>query len=88
MPRLGDDIDDYCTKCKRSTDHSVAAMADEEPVKVLCRTCNTEHKYRHNRSGKMEMTAAEAFQKVLESVSGQMSGTNEPSKEKKKKKLS
>jgi len=88
MPRLGDDIDDYCTKCKRSTDHSVAAIAGEEPVKVLCRTCNTEHKYRHNRSGKMEMTTEEAFQKVLASVTGQMSGTNAPSKEKKKKKLS
>jgi len=72
--RLGDYIDDHCSRCKRTTDHSVVAMAGDEVVKVLCRTCNSEHKYRHNKTGKKEMTAAEAFQKVLGSVSGQLDG--------------
>jgi hypothetical protein len=70
--RLGDYIDDHCSRCKRSTDHSVVAMVGEEVVKVMCRTCNSEHKYRHNHSGKQEMTTEEAFQKVLASVSGSM----------------
>ncbi len=82
--RLGDYIDDYCSRCKRTTDHSVAAIVDDQAAKVLCRTCNNEHKYRGNR-GKKEMTAQEAFQKVMASVSGQMDGMPmaKPSKKKK-----
>jgi len=77
MPRLGDDIDDYCSRCQRTTDHSVVVMAGEEVQTARCRTCNFEHKYRKNKSGRKEMSAQEAFQKVLASVSGQMgeSGT-------------
>jgi len=74
--RLGDYIDDHCSRCKRTTDHAVVAMAGEEVLKVVCRTCNSEHKYRHNRTGKKEMTTEEAFQKVLASVTGQMDGTS------------
>lgn len=83
--RLGDYVDDYCSRCKRTTDHSVAAMAGEEPVKVLCRTCNGEHKFRGNK-GKKEMTAAEAFDKVLASVTGQLGGMPSPEKKPRKKK--
>lgn len=82
--RLGDYIDDHCSRCKRTTDHSVMAMAGDEVVKVVCRTCNSEHKYRHNKTGKKEMTAAEAFQKVLGSVSGQL-GDTAPNKPKGKR---
>ena len=72
MPRLGDDIDDYCSRCQRTTDHSVVVMAGEEVQKVRCRTCDFEHKYRKNKGGRKEMSAQEAFQKVLASVTGQM----------------
>lgn len=68
--RLGDTVEDYCSRCKLSLDHSVVAMSGEEVLKVLCRTCNSEHKYRKNRSGKKQMTAQEAFNKVLASVTG------------------
>jgi len=44
--RLGDDVDDYCIKCKRITNHSVLALVDGEPVKVRCRTCYNEGPYR------------------------------------------
>ena len=80
---IGDYVDDYCSKCKRTADHSVTALKGEEPVKVLCRTCSYEHKYRGNK-GKKEMTAAEAFDKVLASVTGQLGGMSD-SKSKKKK---
>lgn len=66
--RLGDPIEDYCSRCKLSLDHSVVAMSGEEVLKVVCRTCNNEHKYRKNRSGKKQMTAQEAFNQVLASV--------------------
>jgi hypothetical protein len=75
--RLGDTIDDHCSRCKRTTDHAIVAIAGDEVVKVLCRTCNSEHKYRHNKTGKKEMTTEEAFQKVLANVTGQMGGASE-----------
>ena len=66
--RLGDTIEDYCSRCKLSMDHSIVAMNGEEVLQVRCRTCNSEHKYRKNRGGKKELTAQEAFNKVLASV--------------------
>jgi ribosomal protein L44E len=68
--RLGDDIDDHCSSCKRTTDHSVVSMMGEEVLRTRCRTCNSEHKYRQNKSRSKEMTAKEAFDKVLASVTG------------------
>ncbi len=84
--RLGDYIDDYCSRCKRSTDHAVVAMVGEEVQAVLCRTCNFEHKYRHNKTGKKEMTKEEAFQKVLASVTGQLGGSAPEAPKKKRSK--
>lgn len=80
--RLGDYIDDHCSRCKRTTDHAIVAMVGEEVVKVMCRTCNGEHKYRHNSTGKKELTTEQAFQKALESVSGSMPA-DAPAKKKK-----
>jgi hypothetical protein len=51
---------------------------------VLCRTCASEHKFRGNK-GKKEMTAAEAFDKVLASVTGQLGGMTETKPKRKKK---
>ncbi len=85
--RLGDTIDDYCTRCKRETNHAIAAVVNNEVQKVLCQTCNTEHKYNHNSSPKKELTKEEAFQKVLDTTKQQMSGaaaTSTPAKGKKK----
>lgn len=44
--RLGDDIDDYCVKCKRVTNHSIVSLVNEEPAKVRCRTCYNDHDFR------------------------------------------
>jgi len=45
--RLGDIIDDYCVKCKRIMNHAVVSMLNSEPAKVRCRTCHSDHDYRH-----------------------------------------
>lgn len=82
--RLGDYIDDHCSRCKRTTDHSIVAMAGEEVLKTRCRTCNSEHKYRQNKSRSKEMTAKEAFDKVLASVTN-VQGGEEPAGKRKKK---
>lgn len=77
--RLGDDADDYCSRCKLSTTHAIVTLAGEEPQKVRCRTCNHEHNYRRNRGGKGTLSKQQAFEKVLGDVMGQM-----PANEKKR----
>lgn len=82
--RLGDYIDDHCSRCKRTTDHSIVAMAGEEVLKTRCRTCDSEHKYKYNKSRSKELTAKEAFDKVLASVTGgQQPEPEKPSRKKK-----
>ena len=81
--RLGDDIDDHCSRCKRSTDHSIVSMSGDEVLKTRCRTCGSEHSYRQNKSRSKEMTAKEAYDKIVASISGSQP---EPAPTKKKKK--
>jgi hypothetical protein len=45
-------------------------MMGEEVLRTRCRTCSSEHKYRGNKSRSKEMTAKEAFDHVLASVTG------------------
>ena len=84
--RLGDDIDDHCSRCKRTTDHSVVSMVGDEVLQTRCRTCNSEHKYRRNQGRTKEMTAKEAYDKIVASITG--SQPEEPASGKKKKKSS
>ena len=83
--RLGDYIDDHCSRCKRSTDHSVVSMMGDQVLVTRCRTCNSEHKYRQNKSRSKEMTAKEAFDRVLASVTGAMPQAQESPKGRRKK---
>jgi len=80
--RLGDDIDDHCSRCKRSTDHSIVAMAGDQVLTTRCRTCGGEHKYRQNKSRTKELTAKEAFDKVLASVTGEQPEPAKPTRKK------
>jgi hypothetical protein len=51
MPfRLGDDIDDFCVKCKRLTNHSIVSLLNDDPAKVRCRTCYHEQIFRHEQA--------------------------------------
>jgi RNase P subunit RPR2 len=84
--QLGDYIDDYCSRCKRGTDHAVVSMEGQDVRMVRCRTCGFEHKYRHNKSGKKELTAEEAFQTLLASAAGQMGGGTAAAPKKKARK--
>src|SRR5947209_19946971 len=69
-PRLGDIIDDYCVKCKRIMDHSVVSIINEEPAKVRCRTCHSDHDYRHEQAPppKVDLRKQALFNEVLEKV--------------------
>lgn len=59
-PRLGDIIDDFCIKCKRLTNHQVVSMLGPEPAKVRCRTCYSDHDYRHEQAPPPKVDARKA----------------------------
>ena len=62
--RLGDYIDDHCSRCKRYRPFRGGdgwRRGGESALPHL----QFRHKYRHNSTGKKEMTKEEAFQKVL-----------------------
>lgn len=70
--RLGDDLDDYCIKCKRLTNQSILAIVDGEPAKMRCRTCYHEQPYRRGEipPSKKDLKKAELFKEVLSSIPG------------------
>ena len=45
----GHDIDTYCSRCKLDLAHVIIAAAGGQPVRVLCKTCNSEHAFRKKR---------------------------------------
>jgi hypothetical protein len=63
-PRLGDFVDDYCSRCRRLTDHAVVAIVEGEVRKVRCRTCHYEHDYRHGKAGKKK-TKLSPYEEIL-----------------------
>jgi hypothetical protein len=70
-PRLGDDIDDFCVRCKRIMNHAVVSVLNGEPAKVRCRTCHSDHDYRHEQAPppKVDPRKAALFNEVLKKVS-------------------
>ena len=67
--RLGDLIDDYCPRCKLLLNHAIASMMDGRAVKVICKTCYTEHAFRHGEGGKKKTPAGMTlFEQVLSSA--------------------
>ncbi len=89
MPlRLGDDVDDFCPKCKRLTNHSIVSMVEEKPAKVRCRTCYHEQMFRDGvpPPSKKDLKKAELFNEVLGSATvGQPAAAAEESPKKSKK---
>ena len=69
--RLGDDLDDYCVRCKRIMNHSVVSVINAAPAKVRCRTCHSDHDYRHETAPppKVDLRKAALFAEVLKKVS-------------------
>src|SRR5271157_4360425 len=68
--RLGDDIDDFCVRCKRLTNHLVVSVMNGGPAKVRCRTCHSDHDYRHEQAPppKVDLRKAALFNEVLKKV--------------------
>ncbi len=71
--RLGDIIDDYCSRCKLLTNHSIVSILNEEPAKVYCRTCFFEHNYHHGKGAEKKRSSSrksKLFDQVLSSITG------------------
>src|SRR6476620_4952683 len=68
--RLGDDIDDFCERCKRVMNHAVVSVLNGEPAKVRCRTCHSDHDFRHEQAPppKVDPRKAALFNEVLKKV--------------------
>ncbi|HMC60041.1 MAG TPA: hypothetical protein VKJ01_12680 [Candidatus Solibacter sp.] len=70
-PRLGDDIDDFCVRCKRVMTHNIVSVIQGEPAKVRCRTCHSDHDFRHEQAPppKVDLRKQALFNEVLKTVS-------------------
>jgi hypothetical protein len=70
--RLGDDIDDFCVKCKRVMNHAVVSILKDAPAKVRCRTCHSDHDFRNEQPPppKVDPRKAALFNEVLGNVTG------------------
>ena len=68
--RLGDVIDDFCVRCKRIMNHAVVSIVNGEPAKVRCRTCHSDHDYRHEQPPppKIDPRKQALFNEVLKKV--------------------
>lgn len=68
--RLGDDIDDFCVRCKRVMNHAVVSVVEGVAAKVRCRTCHSDHDFRHEQPPppKVDPRKAALFNEVLKKV--------------------
>src|ERR1700693_4917582 len=68
--RLGDDIDDFCVRCNRVTNHVVVSVVNAAPAKVRCRTCHSDHDFRNEQAPppKVDMRKQALFNEVLKKV--------------------
>src|ERR1700730_18554564 len=48
--RLGDILDDYCTRERRLTNHAVVAMVGDDVKQTRCTTRDTEHEHKHTKA--------------------------------------
>ena len=65
--RLGDEIDDFCIKCKRLTNHAIVSLLNGLAAKVRCRTCYHDHDFRNGEPmpSKKDLKKQQLFDQVL-----------------------
>ncbi len=85
--RLGDVIDDYCVKCRRLTNHAIVSLLNGEPAKMRCRTCYSDHDYRHEQAppSRKDLKKQQLFDEVLSSVQPSEEAPAKPGKKTPKK---
>jgi hypothetical protein len=58
IPRVGSEVDSYCTKCKMDLLHRVVAVLEARPKRVECLTCHSQHNYRKPKGAASAPAAA------------------------------
>ena len=67
--RLGDIVDDYCSRCKGVMNHSIVSLVEGNPARTECRTCFSSHKYRRAQGGrKRPATKQDLFDAILDNI--------------------
>jgi hypothetical protein len=66
--RLGDVIDDHCSRCRLLMNHGVVGIVEGEIRKVRCLTCHYEHPYRHGRAGGSRDRKKREMKRLFEEV--------------------
>ena len=66
--RLGDVLDDWCSRCRLLMNHGVVGMVGGDIKKVRCKTCQFEHPYRHGRAGKSQDRKKREMKKLFDQV--------------------
>ena len=68
--RLGDILDDYCTRERRVTNHAVVAMIEDEIKQTRCTTCDAEHPYKGGQAPRKRKKDAPAalYKEVLAGI--------------------
>lgn len=61
--QTGGDIDTVCTRCKLNLTHIVVAMDASRVVRVKCKTCGSEHNYRHTAATPKRTATASGIKK-------------------------
>ena len=50
--RLGDSLDDYCSRCHGLRTHVIVSLVETKPHRMRCQDCHSEHDYRHGKGGR------------------------------------
>ncbi len=79
--RLGDIIDDYCSRCSLIMNHAVLGLVAGEVKRVRCNTCMNEHAYRRARvPRKKKDSVQDLFDQVLSRIPDPPSDASPPAR--------
>jgi hypothetical protein len=68
--RLGDELDDFCVKCRRLTNHLIVSLVDAKAAKVRCRSCYSDHDYRNEQAPPSKKELAKQKELVNAALAG------------------
>src|SRR5438105_8075344 len=71
--RLGDILDDYCTRERRVTNHAVVAIIKQDVKQTRCTTSDTEHVYKGGKAPRRKKpeSAGALYKEVLAGITDQ-----------------
>ena len=74
--RLGDIVDDYCTRERRVTNHVIVVLAEDVIRQTRCTTCDTEHPYKAAKEPRLRKKPGPGslYDQVLSNVTGSPNG--------------